>query len=56
MKAFFRLRIQDLKIITGVEAAKLSLAWKEADELTRILAATRKKLESKESQILNLKS
>lgn len=34
----------------------MSLILKEADELTRILAATRKKLENKSKPILNIQS
>ncbi len=46
--------INDLKLIS---ASKLADLLKEADELTRILAATRIKLEKKEAdKILNIKS
>ena len=45
--------IEDLELLPS---QKLILLIKEADELTRILAATRITLEKKENKVLNLKS
>ena len=45
--------INDLKLVT---AEKMASILKEADELTRILAATRIKLERKAEAILNIQS
>lgn len=45
--------INELQLISP---EKMSLILKEADELTRILAATRKKLENKSKPILNIQS